>query len=133
MLLSRLFRHSKKAGTDIRKNRTPGRPTGDNTDESKEKKRNRRRKGKARLGKLASESSSDDPGRRTKEKMIVTRKIRQPSRGKASQPYRFGAWGPRAGERIGKGKERKRLSHGTRYRSERCGLPSKAAARTKSV
>ena len=50
------------------------------------------------------------PGQGTKEKMIVTRKIRQLSRGKASQPYRFGAWRPRAGERIGKGKERKRLS-----------------------
>lgn len=27
----------------------------------------------------------------------MTRKTRQPSRGKASQPYRFAAWGPRVG------------------------------------
>lgn len=40
--------------------------------------------------------------------MIVTRKIGQLSSGKASQPYRFGAWQPRAGERIGKGKEREK-------------------------
>lgn len=39
----------------------------------------------------------------------MTRKIRQPSRGKASQPYRFGAWQPRVGERIGKGKEKEKV------------------------
>lgn len=125
-LLVRMFRHTRKAGTDIRENRTPGRSTGIIQMSQRTRRGTGDGKEKARLGKLASESCSDDPGQRTKEKMIVTRKIRQLSRGKASQPYRFGAWRPRAGERIGKGKERKRLSHGTRYRQtregERCGL-----------
>lgn len=54
----------------------------------------------------------------------MTRKIRQPSRGKASQPYRFGAWRPRAGERIGKGKERKGkvMVQGTDAREVDCRL-----------
>lgn len=54
----------------------------------------------------------------------MTRKIRQPSRGKASQPYRFGAWRPRVGEKIGKGNGRKRFSmvQGTDPREVDCRL-----------
>lgn len=56
--------------------------------------------------------------------MIVTRKIRQLSRGKASQPYRFGAWRPRVGKRIGKGKKGKVKSwyKGTHAREVDCRL-----------
>lgn len=58
-LLVRTFRHTRKAGTDIRENRTPGRSTGiiqmsqtgRGTGDEREK---------ARLGKLASEYCSDD-------------------------------------------------------------------------
>ena len=52
-LLVRMFRHSKKAGADIREIRNARQIDGDNTDESKEKKRNRRRKGKSQTRKAS--------------------------------------------------------------------------------
>lgn len=61
----------------------------------------------------------------------MTRKIRQPSRGKASQPYRFGAWGSRVGERLGKGNKKEKVKSWYKVQTrERWTAVSKAAART---
>lgn len=58
--------------------------------------------------------------------MIVTRKIRQPSRGKASQPYRFGSLGTkgRGENREGKGRKGKKVRSWYKVQKRRGGLPS---------
>jgi hypothetical protein len=57
-----MFRHSKKAGADIREIRTPGRSTGIIQMSQRRRRGTGDGKEKARLGKLASESCSDDLG-----------------------------------------------------------------------